>query len=238
MTKTRAKRSKDKNRDSESSSEEEITNNEIYKMLGEMKKSMDYMSAKFDEIQEENKELKKCLKETEKENKNLKERVQNLEMIIDGAERDKIRRNIIINGIEKQDREENMVEIVRNVMRKINVDIESNIVKCHRKDTKKENSPIVVELKTEKTKEEILKAKKNLGRINAKDCHLKGKNNEIFINEQLTKMMSTLFYSARELKKEKKIKYVWTRDGNIYVRKTDTSQKIKIKTITDLKKIE
>lgn len=48
--------------------------------------------------------------------------------------RDKVRRSIIINGIEKQDRQENVVEIVRNVC---NVDIESNIVKCHRKDRKK-----------------------------------------------------------------------------------------------------
>lgn len=69
----------------------------------------------------------------------------------------------------------------------------------------KKNSPIVVELKTEKSKEEVLKARKNLGRINAKDCHLKGKNNEIFINEQLTRMTSTIFYSAKELKKRKKL---------------------------------
>ncbi|KAK9693673.1 hypothetical protein QE152_g34045 [Popillia japonica] len=111
-----------------------------------MKKSITFMSKKFDELQRENKEIKKMLKDNEKENTNLKDRIRHLEITIDETERKKIENNIIINGIEKQDKQENTKEVVNKLMKKIYVNVEDGIHTCYRKDVHKENSPIIVEL--------------------------------------------------------------------------------------------
>lgn len=245
MTGTRnakKKAEKRKTRDEEdilsSESEDEVTNNTIFKKLKDMEKSLEFMSEQFDKMQKENKEIRKMLKENSRENEQLKERVMDLEGVIEEIERAKINKNIIINGIEKQDREEKMEEIVNKVMTKLNIDTDNKIVKCYRKNKEQDRSPIIVELKDEKTKIEILQARKEAEKITDRECQLKGKNNIIYINEQLTNMMNRLFYSVRELKKNKKIAYAWARDGKIYARKTETSPKLRIRNKIDLLTIE
>lgn len=123
-------------------------------------------------------------------------------------------------------------------MNELKVEIKNEEMKCYRKKAADETSPIIVELKTEALKAVILQARKERGPIKIKECQLKGKNNSIYINEQLTMTLNKLSYEARTLKKENKIKYAWTRDGNIYIRKTDTSNKIKVTTLQDLQKLE
>ena len=48
------------------------------------------------------------------------------------------------------------------------------------------------------------------------DRLLKGTN--IFINEDLTKTRATLAWKSRILKREKKIRDTWTRDGMIFIK--------------------
>ena len=67
---------------------------------------------------------------------------------------------------------------------------------------------------------------------------VRDKNNEIFINEQLTARAATLFFHVRQTKREKNYLYAWTRDGNIYIRKAATTQKIKIKNLNDLLEVQ
>lgn len=220
-----------------SDSEDEVTNNTIYKKLKDMEKSIEFMAAQFDKMQKENKEIKKLLKENSKENEHLKERIMELENVIEGIEKEKVQNNIIINGIVKQEKEEKVEEVVTKVLQKLNVNAENKIIKCYRKNDQ-ERSPIIVELREGTTKTEILQARKDIEKLTDKDCQLRGKNNTVYINEQLTNTMNKLFYSVRDLKKNKKIAYAWTREGKVYARKTDTSQKIRIKNKTDLLKLE
>ena len=47
-----------------------------------------------------------------------------------------------------------------------------------------------------------------------------------YINESLSKGRSSLFYKARQLKKQKLILDTWTRDGNIFVKTLDSTVKV------------
>ena len=60
---------------------------------------------------------------------------------------------------------------------------------------------------------------------------------KIYINENLTPTTRSLFYHANTLKKTHKWKYIWTRNGNIKLRKYDHTQIVTIKNISDLDKI-
>ena len=55
----------------------------------------------------------------------------------------------------------------------------------------------------------------------------------IFINEDLTKEKSQIFYQSRNLKKQKAIKTTWTQDGTVYIR-TNTDEKIMINNVKEL----
>lgn len=237
MTNTKTKKNKN-NKSQLNEDDEEISNNVIYKKLREMEKSLEFMSAQFEQIRNENKEIKQIMKENEKENKELKERINTLETLMEQIEKENIKNNIIINGIDIQGKQENTTEVVNNILKKLNIIPEGKIEKCYRKNQQQEKSPIVVKLKNEETKIEILKTRKTIGEITTKDCLLKGKGSQIYINEQLTNKINNIFFHTRELKKNKKIAFAWTRDGNIYAKKTETSQKVKIKSMEDLQDLQ
>jgi hypothetical protein len=50
----------------------------------------------------------------------------------------------------------------------------------------------------------------------------------VYINESLSKGRSSLFYKARQLKKQKLILDTWTRDGNIFVKTLDSTVKVSL----------
>lgn len=200
-----------------------------------MRKSLNFISSKFDELQKENKEMRKSLNEEIKARKRLTERVEELEEVLESGERSTVRNNIVMSGIERQERRERTTEIVLKVLKAMNINInESEIVNARRMDDNKESSPIIVELKTKDQQNEILKTRKTIGAISTVECSLKGKTSNIYINEQLTRRTSNLFFRARETKKDKLYKYLWTRENKIYIKKSETSNKIRIKSIEDL----
>ncbi|XP_053390952.1 uncharacterized protein LOC128553796, partial [Mercenaria mercenaria] len=59
----------------------------------------------------------------------------------------------------------------------------------------------------------------------------------IFVNEDLTRSRSTLFYQARKLLKERKLLGAWTHDGSVMVR--DAGRRIhRVTTESDLAKVK
>lgn len=216
---------------------EDITNTTIYQKLSEMQKSLEFLSEKFDEIQKENAELRNILKEQKKCNKMLEEKVNTLEKIIDRNEREAIQNDLVICGISK-DQAENITETTKKIFKKLSSDFNDDEIKnCYWKHQNQENNSIVVTLKNKEAREKILKARKTVGSLQTKECQIIGRNNNLYINEHLTTLAGQLFYAARNSKKEKKVKYAWVRDGNVYVRKTENSEKIRLTQLTDIEQI-
>ncbi len=59
----------------------------------------------------------------------------------------------------------------------------------------------------------------------------------IYINEDLTKFRSLLFYQARKLKQRSKIFGTWTQDGNVLIKLKEHSQPQAIETNAELKEV-
>ena len=62
----------------------------------------------------------------------------------------------------------------------------------------------------------------------------KFRNNDVYINEHLSKVNRAIFGAAQAKKKLLKYKYCWTRGGTVYMRKTDESDVITITKEKDL----
>lgn len=102
----------------------------------------------------------------------------------------------------------------------------SHPLPSNRKDGK---SVHVVKFISRKTKARILTAKKQDA-----NKQFKFRNNDVYINDHLSKKNRSLFAKTQERKNALGYKYCWTRGGTINVRKMDNSQIITITCEEDL----
>lgn len=94
---------------------------------------------------------------------------------------------------------------------------------------------LIIKFKDQHIRDSILAAKKKLRLSTA--CLGASPPVNVFINENLTKFRNHLYAEARKFKKSNKYKYVWVRNGNIYVRKTEGCHAKLIKSLSDLDEI-
>lgn len=67
---------------------------------------------------------------------------------------------------------------------------------------------------------------------------IEGISEQLFINEHLTMDNKLLFKETRETIKAKHYKYAWVKDGNIYIRKDDSSRVLQVKSRDTLSKLK
>ena len=103
---------------------------------------------------------------------------------------------------------------------KMGVDItEADIDISHEIPTRRKDKRRVVVCRfvSRKTKIKILNARKEM-------CGVRFNGNEVFVNEHLSPFNRELFALATGKKKTEHFKYLWVRNGNIYLRKNDNSE--------------
>ena len=105
---------------------------------------------------------------------------------------------------------------------------------CHEVPSRRKDKKRVVICKfmSCKSKLAVIQAKKNQRR------NLKFRNNQLYINEHLSQQNRSLFASASDIKREFKFKFLWTKNGSIYLRKNDNSEIIHVlndKTIHEIR---
>eukprot|EP00794_Sanderia_malayensis_P001034 gene1034-360_t len=153
------------------------------------------------------------------------------------------RRDMVeIGGIPRQ----NEINIVVKIADKLKVSVvSSDIEACHR-ISPKENASIIVELKSRKLKDALLsKEAKRIGkklRISDLGFQMAARDGsedagKVFINESLTSRIKNLLRLTKIKKRELDFKFVWTRNGCIYIRKNESAQVQKINFPGDLEKL-
>lgn len=137
------------------------------------------------------------------------------------------RNNIDVHEVQKEENED-LMDVLRELAAKLELpeltlrDIET----AHRVSTRDGRvPPILVRFRERKLR----------GQWTQKNATLK--NIKIFINENLTKRIRSLFWSARSMEREKEYKFVWMRNGKILVRRREEAA-VKIESERDLLKIQ
>lgn len=194
-----------------------------------------------DNLTQENVELRN-------QNAKLNERINSIEYNIDTEKQNLLKNNIIINGIDESE-DENIEEIVRQIGNVLTVHIAaSNIKTAMRQQTMNADNglgkSIIVEFNDKKTRDDIIKQYKENRKLENKDRISTKKilNNttidrSIYISEQLTKRKQYLCKVARDMKREKRVEFVWVKDGDVYIRKYSGAPAVKIKTTQQLHNI-
>lgn len=141
------------------------------------------------------------------------------------------------------DKNENLVVIANEIFNSIGFSVtDKNYIKhIHRTYSKNSPKPITVELSNKYYKDSILQIYKTKNKITARDINFNSTNN-ISIKDYLPGWKKSLLAKAKNklLRSENnnnQYKYVWANHGNIYCRKTDDDELVKISSEFDLDKL-
>jgi len=219
-------------------------NEEILRELQDIKAAMNLMNENFESMKQDYDQIKKQNTEILKQNQSLKNKVLDLENQINNIDNYGRRQNLEIQGIPFSP-EENTKEIAYNALKKIKEDIKmDDLDLVHRLGREKnkegkinETRAIIVRFKARQIRNAVFENRRKLYELTCENLGYDNKNH-FFINENLSPPTKTLFYEANKLKKELNWKYIWTKNGSIYLRKEDNTQIYNIKSKEDLNLIQ
>lgn len=209
--------------------------------LSEIKKSNSCIEASLTQVILQNVELTKKIELLEQERVKDRQRITLLEDRLEEQQRGCRKTNIEIKNVPKTNSEdkEDLINMVLRLGKSIDCTINKMDVRDiyrarERKDGQK-NTPIVVEFSSTIVKTDILKKCKaynfkNKSKLRAKNLGFtKNEETPVFVSEQLTVKGSRLFFLARDLAKSKGYKFCWTSYGRVYVRMSENTPIILIK---------
>lgn len=206
---------------------EKVTLDDIMEKIRENQESLQFMSTMY----EDNKMLIKEMTLLKKHNIEITNELNYLRHEVNQLKHDKIKKNIIVYGIENEpnneEKEKDIVDKFTNIVKSINVIVTNDdIDKAYRiNSNKNKKGPVVIEFRKNSTKMDVMLNKKNLWN--------KESSKNVRINEQLTTYSYNLLLQARE-SLNKNFKYIWSRDGKVMIKKDEDSKAREIKSVNDI----
>lgn len=212
--------------------------------MRDLNESLNFHSAKLEEVIECMDAFKQTIKNLERKNveltnknNNLQTRVGALEQRLHEIEQENLIKCIEVANVPPSiEKTENLKKLVENVAIKLRLPSEG--IKVVRKINGKKDGPIniQVELQDEITQEKWILAAKSIKTTVADICPSEQNNsNIIYIREAMTKVNKLILWQAKqELKNNQGFKYVWFKKGFVKARKDDESKIYTLRSLTDL----
>ncbi|KOB64520.1 Zinc finger DNA binding protein, partial [Operophtera brumata] len=196
--------------------------------------TISFINTQFEEMKVKLMEKKSAFDELEKKNPALETTVIDLSSRLSLAEQHMRESNVEINGLPEH-RAENLSKTVLQLAPTVKVDIfDDHILHVTRvaKINKDSSAPrsVIVKLHSPRVRDTLLAAVSNFNKDNIKDklssehMGIRGPRVPVFVSEHLTPSNKFLHAAARNKAKDLAYKFVWVRNGRIYVRKDETSQ--------------
>ena len=223
-----------------------VSESNIEKELRLLRQSVSFCSDKISDFQKTMDGFTDALKKMNAltlENQSLKTQINTLNTRIESMEQYQRANSLEIQGM-PESKNENLVDVVKKIGDFIDFKIDENKIDCvHRILSRNPNlpKPIIVKFNSRIYKENVLGAAKI--KIRSKTdrkgpgLFLDNSDKPIFINENLSSVKKFLYKNARDLAKTKGFKFVWTRNGNIFLRKNEQSKIILVEDSSVLDKL-
>ena len=203
--------------------------------MDEVKKSQNFLNDKFESWLKSVKELKDDSKLLRSENTGLQQHVKALEAKTSLAESDMenlkqyLRRDMLeIHGIPVTSGE-NTNSLVKKVVNLIEPDLEladQEISTSHRLPAAEGHiPPIIVKFTRRDTRNRIYSQKRNLSSKKASDIGFQ-QQSRIYLNESLTQKSRMLLKKVKEFKINHHYKFLWTRQGKVFLKKNESQSQI------------
>lgn len=227
------------------------TKNDILALIQATNSIQNTLTQMHDEQRSFNESLEKINKRTEdieRENIVLKKEVENLHTEVQSLRTEQtflhqhIYKNYIsITGIPILV-DENLLQLITDIFNILQIPTVANDIKyCKRITSKNHNqSFVLVELQTFAKKEEVLQKYKKNGPILTDQLKIvtsKKTPEKIFVNQYMHITTRKTFLLARKFKSQFGTKFVWEKDGFIFLKQNENSKSYRVKTPEDLEKL-
>lgn len=196
---------------------------------------------------------------TEKSSKNMEiveETILALQRELNERDQELILNDVLLTGI-PEEKAESLPHIIKLVATKLAVDMQdSDIVNIERIGPARRNlvepvgvsdfsadqtaqrpRVIAVRLARRSTRDALLRASRVRRVLTTTDIEMPGRQRRIYLNERLTRNNYQLFHRTREVGRKSLWRYIWTRDGKIFVKREDGTLTFRVYNDNDLKKI-
>lgn len=209
--------------------------------------SLSFFSKQYDALAQSVNEKNEIIKGLVAKNDNLTSQIKNLTGRLGQVEQNMRATNIEINGIPEH-RSENLIKTIEQLGKVVETPLgDTDILHVTRiaKLNKESDRPrsVLVKLRTQRRRDELLAAvirfnKNNReNKLNSDHLGIGGRRVPVFVSEHLSPTNKHLHAAARKRAKEMSAKFVWVRDGRVFVRKNEQSHAIYIKDEESLKLI-
>jgi hypothetical protein len=211
------------------------------------RESMTFFNVQFEEMRVTMHEKNAVTTQSQAENDKLKTLVTDLMTRLNAVELHMRSSNIEINGVPEH-RNENLVETVLQLSKVIDSPLAADDIQQVTRVAKlqKDNTrprAVIVKLRSPRQRDIVLAAVSKFNKKNSQDklasghLGIGGPKVSVFVTEHLTPGYKSLHAATRKKARELSYKYVWIRNGRIYVRKDESSQSVLIKSVDSLKLI-
>lgn len=217
--------------------------------IRELSTSLDFHTEEFEEYQSEQKGLKITLKNLAEENNLLKNSIADLSLRVNYLEQQTRSNNIEIQCL-PENKQENLYTVVKQLGSVVGCALKNDdILHCTRvaklQATNTRPRSVVVQLASPRIRDNLLAStidynkvkKSNIEKLNSADLGLAGDKKPIYVLEHLSPCNKALHAATRLKAKDKVYKFVWVRNGRIFVRKTAEADHILIKNLDSLNKL-
>lgn len=219
----------------------------IKKEIADIVESMSFMNRKFEDIAKAYELFNETITKLESENADLKITVDDLKDRLANLEQQSRSNNIELQCV-PENKNENVYNIVTQLARVVNCEIsERDVLHCTRiaKANQSSSRPrsILLQLASPRIRDRLLAATIKYNQANPQEklncSHLgyAGPKSPVFVAEHLSPTNRALHAATRIKAKEKNYRYVWVRNGKIFVRKTDGAEYIQIRNKSSLDKV-
>lgn len=211
---------------------------ELTTKVSETIESLEFISKKYDDViktlNENDKKIDKVLNDVAEINKvkvENNQKIYNLERQINRLEQEAKNNSIEVRNIQAENCNQ-IKDCILEITKRINISIKENditrITKINKYKSK--NSCYLISFLSVEIADEILKNKKML----KQDEEYKN----VYINPDLTIYNKNLLWEMKNMARQLKYKYVWTKRGSLYMREHENSKIVKINTFDDLNKLK
>lgn len=205
----------------------------IKNQISDVLSSIEFINKKYEEMSNLLKSREEDIKQLKSENIQLHNTVKDLHSRLGALEQHSREANIEIHGLPEH-RSENLAQTVTLIGKAVSHQIQDgDVLSCFRVAEMNVNSnrprSVVVKLRSPRCRDAFLAAvwsynKKNQEKLNTGVIGIGGDKKQLYVAEHLSPENKSLHAATRIRAKELSYKFVWVRNGRIYVRKNESSQ--------------
>lgn len=220
---------------------------EIRKEQGTTLRSVEYLQTEIiemrkvmDKIEADLKKKEETIVKATEELSILRKENQELKDILNETDQFTKINCLEITGVPVVGRSEDVFATAQTLAAGVGFSLQDNMVDCCYRKRSTNLKPqleksIVIRFLKNSDKQELLRCRKIRRNYSTKDLNTEfiskyvKQHDSIYFNDVLTNYNRILFYKAKQFQKDNSIKFLWTKNGNIFMRKNEESNIIKIK---------